>query len=159
MEASRTASSWSARNPPRPLNQLAERAEGGTSQKTTQATNSSSVATSGMVIACSLGLRGERGDRPPSSALELFWAADGVDGSLCGLRPAFASLLICASCSSLTSAFYKCCDQMGLTVNAELSSHKVRPVTWLLATGSQVLAHEQHLHHYKVLLQLTACPS
>ena len=109
MEASRTASSWSARNPPRPLNQLAERAEGGTSQKTTQATNSSSVATSGMVIGCSPGLLGERGDRAPSSAPELFRAADGVDGSLWGLRPAFASLLICASCSTFMFAFCEWC--------------------------------------------------
>lgn len=47
MEASRTESSWSARKPPRPLNQLAERAVAGTSHSTTHATNSSSVATSG----------------------------------------------------------------------------------------------------------------
>ncbi len=144
MEASRTASSWSARNPPRPLNQLAERAEGGTSQKTTQATNSSSVATSGMVSGCSPGLLGERGDRPPSSALELLRAADGVDGSFWGLRPAFASLLICASCSSLTSPFCKCCDQMGLRVHAKLSSHKVCAILGCLRQDCSSPAYRQH---------------
>ena len=73
MDASRTASSWSARNPPRPLNQFADRADAGTSQNTTQATNSSSVATSGIVGWRNWGVIGEWGDRgpPPESAPEV----------------------------------------------------------------------------------------
>ena len=93
MDASRTASSWSARNPPRPLNQLADRAEAGTSQNTTQATNSSSVATSGMAGWRNCGPPGDPGDQGPAlaSAPEVL-SPFGIE--LCNCA-ALASLLIC----------------------------------------------------------------